>query len=94
MLEIKFENELSLSLGGRLDVTQVAYAEKEFAKLHSTSVVDMAQLVYISSAGLGVLLSTLKRLKVTGHTLRLRNLSPPIRNLFHISGFDRVFDLE
>ncbi len=94
MLEIRFYSDTSLGLFGRLDVTQVPYAEQEFAKLKSTSTVDLGGLLYISSAGLGVLLSSLKRLSLTGDTLLLRNLSPQIKNLFRVSGFDQVFQIE
>ncbi len=55
--------------------------------------VDFAKLDYISSAGLGVLLGTQKRLSGMGHALTLVNLNAHIREVFRIAGFDRVFNI-
>ena len=54
-------------------------------------VVDMAALEYISSAGLGVLLRTHKRLAGAGGGLELCNVNAHISDIFSYSGFDRLF---
>ena len=55
---------------------------------------DCGQLEYISSAGLGVLLKTQKRLLATGGKLRLVRLKPHLRDIFTYSGFDQLFEIE
>jgi anti-sigma B factor antagonist len=54
----------------------------------------MTRLEYISSAGLGVLLRTQKRLLQSGGGLRLVNPSRHIRDIFRYSGFDRIFQID
>jgi anti-sigma B factor antagonist len=63
-------------------------------KVVSTTKVDFGELRYISSAGLGILLSTQKRLRDSGHTLQIVNMTPHIRDIFSIAGFDFIFDLK
>jgi anti-anti-sigma factor len=78
-------------LRGRLDSTSVAEVRDELLALEGNLVLDLGGLTYISSAGLGILLMLLKKLKKKGHTVRLVNLQPPVRNVFVLTGFDSVF---
>ena len=55
---------------------------------------NCAKLEYISSAGLGVLLKTQKRLMGAGGKLRLVGVSRHLRDIFQYSGFDQIFDIE
>ena len=50
-------------------------------------------LEYISSAGLGVLLKTQKRVMAGGQGLRLVNANKHIRDIFKYAGFDRIFEI-
>jgi anti-sigma B factor antagonist len=56
-------------------------------------VVDLTGLEYISSAGLGVLLKTQKRLMASGRGLRLVNANRHIHDIFRYSGFDKIFEI-
>ena len=53
----------------------------------------MQALEYISSAGLGVLLKTHKRLVGADGALKLINVSEHINDIFGYSGFDKLFDI-
>jgi anti-sigma B factor antagonist len=55
---------------------------------------DLAALEYISSAGLGVLLKTQKRLMATGGKVRLAGVGAHLRDIFVYSGFDQLFEIE
>ena len=79
---------------GRLDAAQAAKAETFLAGYEAPDVIDFARLEYISSAGLGVLLKTQKRLMGTGGGLTLINVNNHIRDVFRYSGFDRIFRIE
>ena len=57
-------------------------------------VIDFAELDYISSAGLGVLLGAQKRLGESGSSLKLVSMNKHIREIFRIAGFDRIFEIE
>lgn len=54
---------------------------------------DFSRLEYISSAGLGVLLATQKRLQDRGAGLKLVNVNSHIRDVLHFSGFDQIFEI-
>ena len=83
----------SIVLVGRFDASQKEQAKQVFDSLDASAVVDFSQLDYISSAGLGLLFGTQKRLVESGGGLTLINLSPHIREIFQIAGFDNIFEI-
>ncbi len=93
MFEIKADNG-TIQLLGRFDASKADDAKEIFGNLSASAVVDFSQLDYISSAGLGVLLSTQKRLAGSGQSLKLTQLNQHIREIFRIAGFDRVFEID
>ena len=94
MLEIREGEGGTVVLVGRFDASQTAGAEKVLDRLSGRAVLDVSELHYISSAGLGVLLKTQKRLVAAGGGLRLVNPNRHLRDLFRFSGFDRIFEIE
>lgn len=94
MFEIKCGENGVVVLAGRLDAAQAEKARDFFASIDRSIVVDMKELDYISSAGLGVLLAVQKRLKATEKGLTLINLNQRIRNIFTVAGFDRIFEID
>lgn len=94
MLDITYDGTRNISLSGRFDASQAEKALKVFATVTSSCVVDMQNLDYISSAGLGVLLATFKRLHDAGNTMVLKNMNDCIRRIFQVSSLDRVFAIE
>ncbi len=52
-------------LSGRFDAAQVEKARAVFDQVNDSTVVDFEELEYISSAGLGILLMTQRRLRET-----------------------------
>ena len=94
MLEISVGEKGEIVLAGRFDASQAVLAETFMAALTESRVVDLGNLQYISSLGLGVLLATQKRLKASGHALRLVNVRGHVREVFHYSGFERIFEID
>ena len=70
-------------------LNQEAGAERD-ARL----VVDLAQIEYLSSAGLGYLVGLLKKLRLGGGNLRLCGLRPSIFELFEVMRLTQIFDIE
>ena len=93
MFEIQRSTNGTIQLLGRLDASQVERAEVVFDQIVESCVVDFAELKYISSAGLGLLFATHKRLVDGGSALTLVNLNPHIREVFEITGFHHIFEL-
>jgi anti-sigma B factor antagonist len=94
MLTIEAGPDGSVALAGRLDAVQAPQAQAAFDRLAGRVVVDCKALDYISSAGLGVLLKTQKRLLGAGGGLRLVGVSRHIRDIFVYSGFDQILEIE
>ncbi len=93
MFEITRDENGKIALHGRLDASQVETARAVFDRVTESCEVDFAELNYISSAGLGLLFGTQKRLVDSGSGLTLINLSPHIREIFQIAGFDHIFEI-
>lgn len=93
MFDVAREDDGTVRLIGRLDASQVDAARSALDGVESSCTVDFSELEYISSAGLGVLLSVQKRLSKSGQSLRLARLNQHIREIFRIAGFDKVFEI-
>ena len=93
MFEINQDGD-TVYLSGRFDASQVDNAKQVFDDVNGDVVADFSALDYISSAGLGVLLATQKRLVASGHSMKITHLNHHIREIFRIAGFDRVFAID
>ena len=91
---IRSESQGVVRLAGRLDASQADKAKAFLDSLNEPLVLDFSNLDYISSAGLSVLMITLKRLESGGHTLRFRGMPDRVRNVFRYAGLDTVFTIE
>jgi len=94
MLDIEKRDEGLIALRGRLDAAQSPKAEEFLDGLEGPLRIDVSQLEYISSAGIGILLKTLKRLQESGHTLQLVDPNPHVKNVFHYAGLAQVMGIE
>ncbi len=93
MFDIEFNDQGQVTVSGRLDAAQSAKAQEFLDRVGGECVLNMAQLEYISSAGLGVLLKTHKRLMAGSGGLQLINVNSHINDIFRYSGFDKLFNI-
>jgi anti-sigma B factor antagonist len=56
-------------------------------------VLDFAEVTYVASAGLRVLMETQKKLMPLGRGITLRNVCDEVREVFEVTGLDDVFQL-
>ncbi len=94
MFQIGFDGAGKVVTEGRLDAAHAPRAQEFLDALEEECVLDLGKLEYISSAGLGVLLSTHKRLTSSGGGLKLINVNSHINDIFMYSGFDKLFEIE
>ncbi|MDF2233949.1 STAS domain-containing protein [Albimonas sp. CAU 1670] len=96
-MEIQTETEGGVAVirpVGRVDSNSARALEEALLPRFDGSepvLVDFAALSYISSAGLRVLLLGARRSKATGVALGLCGMSAPVREVFDISGFAKLF---
>ena len=93
MLQIVINEEGHVILSGRFDASQVEKAKEVFDRVNTSTTVDFRNLEYISSAGLGVLLFTQKRLKESGDGLKLISMNNHIKDVFRYAGFNMIFEI-
>jgi anti-sigma B factor antagonist len=94
MFDIQHDDEGKIACTGRLDAAQCEKGQAFMDEIRESSTVDFSQLEYISSAGLGILLKTQKRLASSGAALKIINVNNHIYDVFHYSGFHAIFDIE
>ena len=94
MRAIEFGPDGVVVIAGRLDAAQSPAAQTFLDQVQGTVTMDCSRLEYISSAGLGVLLKTQKRLLATAGKLRLSGVGSHLRDIFVYSGFDQLFEIE
>lgn len=94
MLAIDYGEGGVVVIVGRFDASQCPAAQSFLDKVEGPVTVDCSRLEYISSAGLGVLLKTQKRLMAAKGRLKLARVNPHLRDIFSYSGFDQIFEIE
>ncbi len=94
MFHIEMDDNDVVVVKGRLDAAQAPTAQSFLDRISGKCVVDLRDLEYVSSAGLGVLLRTHKRLMANGEGLKLINVNSHVNDIFTYSGFDKLFHIE
>jgi len=94
MFAIDASREGVVVLTGRLDAAQCPKAQSVLDGVQGAVTLDCTGLEYLSSAGLGVLLKTQKRLMASSGRLRLTGVNRHLQDIFRYSGFDQIFDIE
>ncbi len=90
------DGKLEVVLDGRLDTTSSPILEGRLKKeIGDTEelVFDMKELVYISSAGLRVLLSAQKVMNRQG-SMKLQNVPENVMEIFDVTGFSDILTIE
>ena len=96
MIKINLEkNTLTLSLTGRVDSTNAAAVEEEMRTAILTNTyenleIDAGKLDYMSSAGLRALLAMRKKIP----NLRIFNVMPELYEVFSMTGFTEIMNIE
>lgn len=89
-------SQLTVALVGRLDTTTAPRLEEELKNSLNgidSLVMDFAELEYISSAGLRVLLSAQKVMNKQG-TMVVRHVNETILEVFEVTGFTDILTIE
>ena len=88
--------ELNIAIAGRLDTTTAPQLEAEF-KMSLAGieklVLNFAELEYLSSAGLRVLLGAQKTMNKQGEMI-IKNVNDTINEIFEVTGFIDILTIE
>ncbi len=83
-----------IRLEGRLDAASVGIARDLLDQLETSARLDFTRLDYIASVGLGVLVAVQRRLIDKGEGLVLAGLTPHLREVLSLAGFEGIFAFE
>lgn len=87
----------TIAVGGRVDTTTApdldAVIQQALPGL-TELVIDMADLAYLSSAGLRVLLSAQKAMNSAQGTMTVRNVNETIMEILDVTGFCDILTIE
>ena len=95
-IDKKLENgKLTLALAGRLDTNTSPELEAELTLDGVNEVVfDLANLEYISSAGLRIFLTAQKKMMACGGSVLLKSPNAMVRSVLDITGCADIFQIQ
>jgi anti-anti-sigma factor len=94
MFEIKVSKDGEILLSGRFDASQVEKAAAVMDRISGDCIINCKDLDYISSAGIGMIIATYKRLYEQEAKLQLINLNDHIKQVFRYAGLATIFGIE
>jgi len=88
----------TLSLSGELDVAVAADLREQLDRLIGSApapaiLVDLADVTFLDSVILGVLIGAVHRARDAGGDIQLCGVRPAVRRVFSITGVDAVIDI-
>ena len=97
-LEIETRGEVSI-VRPELDAIDATSATElkrllgELVPRHPRMVLDLEQVGFLDSSGLGAILSALRKLNAAGGDLKLCNVSPPVHALFEMVRLHKIVEI-
>lgn len=92
------DEKLNITLSGDLDINTVEEFKKEalekYKDLDKDIVIDLKDLDYIDSTGLGAVITVFKEVRDKGKSLTVKHAKKNIKKLFVITELDQLFNME
>jgi len=97
LVESKIGDVCVIAIEGDVDAGTAPDLEHRLHELMQSAerklVLDLAAVPYVSSAFLGVVLTTARDIRQRRGDLRLANLQPSVRAVFDLAGFSELFKI-
>lgn len=94
----QLEDKFLVTLDGELDTAAAEEVEQTLQPLYNTNgldvIIDCTNLEYIASSGLRILISILKGAIAGGSKVVLKGLNDDIKDVFKLTGFINLFEIE
>ena len=92
------DNHVIVNLSGSIYVEEAAQIRESLIgyieKGHKTFVVDLGNVDYIDSSGLGTLVAIQKRALQNGGSVIIKNLKGLVKDLFELTRLTKVFEIQ
>ena len=99
-MEVKFnkqDSSLTVTISGNIDTVTAPELDSKLQENISDVkdlVLDFAAVDYISSAGLRVILMANQQMEEVDGNLTIKNVNEDVRDVFEMTGFDSLLNLE
>jgi anti-sigma B factor antagonist len=99
-MEVKFNKQdstLTVTISGNIDTVTAPELDTKLQENLSgikDLILDFAAVDYISSAGLRVILMANQQLEDADGTMTIKNANDDVRDVFEMTGFDSLLNLE
>jgi anti-sigma B factor antagonist len=99
-MEVKFnkqDSSLTVTISGNIDTVTAPELDSKLQENISDVkdlVLDFAAVDYISSAGLRVILMANQQMEDVDGNLTIKNVNEDVRDVFEMTGFDSLLNLE
>lgn len=91
------DNVAVLCLSGRLDLASGATLKEHLKRLSEKNIVqahlNLAEVEFINSSGLGALVSIMKEIRLQKGRLTLSNLASYVQEIFEITQLSHIFEI-
>ena len=91
MFHIQLTDDGTVRMAGRLDAAQQTTVAPVFDQIDGNAVLDLGELDYISSMGLGLLVGLYKKNLEHGHTVTLLNTPKHVRDVLRYTSLEKFF---
>lgn len=93
----EIRDKWEVNLYGEVDIYNAENLKRELQALieekRADIILDCTNLKYIDSTGLGVLVSTLKKVREADKHISIIKLKPYIEKIFTLTGLNKVFEI-
>lgn len=94
MFDVEYnQNSQIVFLRGNFDTSKAELVREVFEKVEKSVTVDMSELQFICSSGIGVMVTVYRKLKEKGEDICLVNLNEHIKKVFKLSLLDKIFTI-
>jgi anti-anti-sigma factor len=93
----KTPDSIEVAIIGRLDTLTAPELDQTLKPIIATTdllIFECADLEYVSSSGLRVILFTQKMQSAAGKKFLIRNLNREVRSVFDLTGFSKIITIE
>lgn len=95
MFKAEYNQDIqTVFLRGNFDTSKAEEVSELFDKVEKSVTVDMSELQFICSSGIGVMVTVYSKLKEKGEDVCLVNLNDHIQKVFKLSLLDKVFTIK
>lgn len=88
------KSKILISLKGTIETTNASTLEEALERIINDScyqiAVDLSDVTYISSAGWGIFISEIKRIRNNGGDIKLAAMMPEVREVFDLLEFNNI----